>query len=444
MKIHTLRLRNFRKFSDYTFQFNSQFTVLIGDNASGKSSVLDASSIMLGSYLLKFNVGSGGRSGIKKTDAKLKIFEKNDQITLEQQVPIFLTAQGTLHGNNIEWTRNLGDRGKEARELIQIGHEDLLSVSKGEDVNLPIMLYYGTGRLWDYHRKVPVGKPESRTVGYRNCLDMKSDHHLFEKWFKHLELSALQRNKNIGTLEAVRLAVKTCIPKAEHFYYDVANDSLIIEFKDEGYCLFGNLSDGYRNMIAMVADIAHRCARLNPHLAAEAARESSGVVLIDEIDLHLHPQWQRHVVRDLKKAFPKMQFIVTTHSPFILQSLELGEVIDLNKTDFGITLSSIDDIATPAPSGEYSDKSIEDIVEYVMGVEVPQRSHRQQEMYSVAKQYYTVLQEAKDSNNSKKEELKSKLDELSAPFSDNQAYHAFLEMERIDAGLGSQKRKGYK
>ena len=440
MKIHTLQLHNFRKFEDYTFQFHPNFTVLIGDNASGKSSVLDALAVMLGNYIPKYQEGVV-RSGIKKKDARLRIFEKYDQVTLEQQKPTFLNTHGTLHGNNLEWKRKLGDRGKDARNLTQIGDNDLTAVSNGEDVDLPILLYYGTGRLWDVHRKVPIGKPESRMVGYRNCLDPKSDHNLFEKWFSQLELSALQKNKKIAVLEAVREATKMCIPGAKRFYYDVANGALMIELEDEGYCLFDNLSDGYRNMVAMVADIAHRAARLNLHMGANAAKKCTGVVLIDEIDLHLHPKWQRHVVGDLQKAFPNIQFIVTTHSPFILQSLDPGEVIDLNEIDYESIINSNQKIAEPSPKGEYSNKSIEDIVEDIMGIEMPQMSRRYQDMHSAAIEYYQVLQEAKDSDSQKKEELKRKLDELSAPFSDNQAYHAFLEMERMAAGLGKSKKE---
>ncbi|RZN40351.1 MAG: AAA family ATPase [Methanosarcinales archaeon] len=438
MKIDTLQLHNFRKFEDYTFQFHPDFTVLIGDNASGKTSVLDALAVMLGTYIPKSQDGVA-IGGIKKKDVRLRIFEKYDQVTIEQQKPTFLNAHGTLHEIDIEWTRKLGDRGKNARDLTQIGEDDLAAVSNGEDIGLPVLLYYGTGRLWDIHRKVKVGKPDSRTVGYRNCMDPKSDHYLFEKWFKQLELSAIQNNKKIRVLEAVRKATKICIPDAKHFYYDVANDTMMIVFEDEGYCLFDNLSDGYRNMVAMVADIAHRAARLNPHLSANAATESSGVVLIDEIDLHLHPQWQRRVVGDLQRAFPNIQFIATTHSPFILQSLDPGEVIDLSGINDESTISPNRKIAEPSPKEEYSSKSIEDITEDVMGVEVPQRSQRYQEMCSAAKEYYRLLQEAKDSDPQKKEELKRKLDELSTPFSDNQAYHAFLEMERVAAGMGKSK-----
>lgn len=139
---------------------------------------------------------------------------------------------------------------------------------------------------------------------------------------------------NKPALESVRNAVKTCISGAEHFYFDIANDTFMIDLGNNELCLFNNLSDGYRNMAAMAADIAHRAAGLNPHLGEKAATESSGVVLIDEIDLHLHPHWQRRVVSDLQRAFPRIQFIATTHSPFIIQSLSPGQVIDLENEEY--------------------------------------------------------------------------------------------------------------
>lgn len=86
------------------------------------------------------------------------------------------------------------------------------------------------------------------------------------------------------------------------------------------------LSDGARSVISMTADIAYRMARLNPDLGENVTLETPGVVLIDEIDMHLHPSWQQTVVNDLHKAFPKVQFIVTTHSPQVLTSVPAEDI----------------------------------------------------------------------------------------------------------------------
>jgi len=144
-------------------------------------------------------------------------------------------------------------------------------------------------------------------------------------------------------------------------------------------------------MLAMTLDIAQRAVRLNPHWGAMAPRRTPGI-----------------------GCFPKLQLVATTHSPFIVQSLRPGELVDLN----------------PAPSGEYYKKSIEDIAEHVMRVEKPQRSARYQRMMEAAEQYYRLLRSAKGKPAPELARLKARLDELAAPFSEDPAYQAFLRMER--------------
>ena len=92
---------------------------------------------------------------------------------------------------------------------------------------------------------------------------------------------------------------------------------------------FHLLSDGVRSMLAIVMEIAFRCYLLNPHLGEKAATETSGVVLIDEIDLHLHPEWQKRVIRNLQDAFPRIQFVVTTHAPLVIGSLQDGKIFSI-------------------------------------------------------------------------------------------------------------------
>jgi predicted ATP-binding protein involved in virulence len=84
-------------------------------------------------------------------------------------------------------------------------------------------------------------------------------------------------------------------------------------------------------MLAMVGDIAQKAAKLNPQLGANVLLETPGVVLIDELDLHLHPRWQRRVITDLRRTFPKIQFICTTHSPQLIGQAKSGEIILLDE-----------------------------------------------------------------------------------------------------------------
>lgn len=443
MKLIHLGLRNFRRYENAQFQFHPNFTVLIGENGKGKTTILDAIAIMLGTYFLGSKIKTG-QSVLRKDDARLVINEIGGQVFYEPQKEVYLTATASLSNipTPIDWRRDIGDRGGKAKLFYLRGAVDRSeALLQKETVSLPLLLYYGAGRLWDIHHHVTTEKPGSQLDAYRYCLDPKSDHKAFEKWFKKLSYSELQKRQILPALEAVKKAVLNCIPGATEFYHDTDLDQIVIKLEQEGLVPFNNLSDGYRNMVAMAADIAHRAARLNPHLESAAAQKTEGVVLIDEIDLHLHPKWQRRVVRDLQNAFPNMQFIATTHSPFILQSLDPGEVIDLNHdTSPEVIANAPLNVAAPGPADQYSNRSIEDIVENVMGVAVPSRSERYQEMYQAAKDYYQLLQYAKDMPPEQIEPLKRKLDELSAPFSENVAYHAFLEMDRMAAGLGKTER----
>jgi len=131
-------------------------------------------------------------------------------------------------------------------------------------------------------------------------------------------------------------------------------------------------------MAATVTDIAMRCSQLNPHLNERARLHTPGIVLIDELDLHLHSRWQRDVVTSLCESFPRLQFVATSHSPFIVQSVSPGGVINLDK--------ETDTPATP------SEQSIEDVAENIMGVAQPQRSKRFQDMVHAAEQYFRVIE----------------------------------------------------
>ncbi|MDC5809271.1 AAA family ATPase [Vibrio europaeus] len=466
MKIHELRLKNFRKFIDSRYSFNTQsnVTVLIGDNATGKSAILNALSIMMGSYLLDFKVPQAARH-IRKDEIRIAQIKSGEITSLEPQwaegIEVScigslaeVTCDDSFLSKPFSWSRELtSEKGKttriNAKNIAKAGRDARLKVENGEAVLLPILSYYGTGRLWHKKQDIELDKPDSRAVGYRDCLDPASNHRLFYKWFSRLEQASLQKGKRFEVLEAVRNAVKTCIPNCESFYLDLELQELMLEFDDGRLYSFDNLSDGYRNMLAIVADIAHRAARLNPQLGKDAAISTPGIVLIDEIDLHLHPKWQREIINSLRNAFPKIQFIVSTHSPFIVQSLKRGEVIDLNSgeslppnLELNDDEESVSTLAQPSPQKSYSEKSIEDIVEDIMGISFPSRSARLERMYQVAKKYYAALETSSESSVDK-ELLKEELDELSAPFSDSGdiAYYAFLEMARLSKGLGNSKHK---
>jgi len=186
---------------------------------------------------------------------------------------------------------------------------------------------------------------------------------------------------------------------------------------------FSNLSDGQRNIFAMIGDIAYKAATLNKHLGEKALKETTGVVLIDELDLHLHPIWQRHIIEDLRRTFPKIQFFATTHSPFLIQSLRSGEELVMLEGQ---------------PTDSLANLSIEMIATGIMGVENIDASSRYMQMLSAAKSYLAELDEAEKSPEERLAEYKKQLVEHIAPYADNPAFQAILEAERAFK-LGKKK-----
>lgn len=191
-------------------------------------------------------------------------------------------------------------------------------------------------------------------------------------------------------------------------------DDILVVFEDSTTYPFRMLSDGQRGMAALAADIAVRCTLLNPHLNGSACRDTPGVVLIDEIDLHLHPRWQRRVVDDLHSAFPSIQFVATSHSPFIIQSMaDRGGVINLDAED-----------EEPSPVSQHS---VEDVAEDMMQIQHPQRSRRFVQMSAAAEDYFRALEDS-DRTPAQLQALRDRLDQLQERYAENPAYAAFLRL----------------
>lgn len=322
MRLDHLRLKNFRGFANFEVTLDPRMTVLVGDNAAGKTGLLEGAAVGLGGYLRGIR-GAHDRH-IRPVDVRRVVYEHGGLPDLQQQYPVEVSCRGTLDARAAAWTRTLtGPDGRTTRVRAK-AIENLASrlqdqVRAGEPVGLPLLCYYGTQRLWLQHKetsaKANIG---TRTDGYLDCLDPASNHRHLTAWVRKQALVAAQTGVTLPHFAAIEIAVCDCLQGAAAFWYDLQHEELRIRWQDGKLTSFDQLSDGYRNLVAMVADMAWRCAVLNPHLAADAARQTSGVVLIDEVDLHLHPRWQARVLDDLLRAFPLLQFVTTTHSPQVI------------------------------------------------------------------------------------------------------------------------------
>lgn len=433
MRIDRLLLENFKGFRRRELSFHPQFNLVVGENGTGKTSLLDALAIAAGSWFL-------GVSGIETRsiypyEVRLQPIPSEAGTHWEGQYPCSIEASGSVCSESLLWRRSLTRPGGrttriDAAEIRTLAEQSTQAVRTGQAINLPLISYYGTGRLWLVPReqgkvKVPptslLKQQLSRLDGYKTSADPRLSVSALTEWIARQSwLSFQQGGQDSQAFQVVRRALVQTIPGGEDMVFDAKLGEVVLRFSNGDQQPFMNLSDGQRAMLAVVGDLAQKAATLNPHLGADVLQQTEGLVLIDELDLHLHPTWQRHVIEDLRSTFPRLQFICTTHSPFLIQSLRSGEELLMLEGQ---------------PTARLGDLSIAEIAEGLQGVPDTRVSVRYAEMKEKAKSYLQVLEDSTLSPTAKSDALKHQLSETISPFADNPAFQALLELERV-ARLG--------
>lgn len=362
MKLHSIELKNYRLFPELRCDLHPSLTVFVASNGGGKTSVLDAIRVLFDTYLGAFPSGKG--HGIKLQDVR-KIRTNGDLELSQQMFPVEVHGHGSLEegGPVIAWFRALntaksGPTKKNARELEKYAQQLQQAARKMSDrTDWPLLAYYGTGRLWR-HKSMTAAKQfamgyNSREGGYIDCMDPASSFKYFAEWYRYASRAIMasqhrfmQTNSEATRdeilahqsafsplIEAVQDAVNVVLAPSgwKHVAYSATLDDITADHDEFGTLAVGQLSDGIRSTLALVADIAYRTVQLNPHLGKDAAQQTSGIVLIDEVDMHLHPSWQQVILLNLQQAFPNLQFIVTTHSPQVLTSVDASSIRKLQQ-----------------------------------------------------------------------------------------------------------------
>lgn len=348
--LKNIKLKNFRKFDDSTYELNPQMNVFIGKNASGKTTVLEAATVILGAYLTAFKEYVPSRFGhnISDDDVLKKALKpvKNIAVTSSvKQFPCTVSSQIMWDKGIKKCTRSLEKEGGRTkfigknpmREFVE-EWEKAIKAADGsdEDQIYPLVLYLSSARLWNENRTGEIERIPGRTDAYQRCLDPKRGNQTSFEYIKLLGSLASEENDGIPLpayeviMDAVRYSLQEELSPGQQVLYSSRYGEIAVKNPDGTVINFSALSDGYRNVIKIVTDIATKMCILNPYLEKDTLKRTPGVVVIDELDLSLHPTWQRRIVRILKELFPKIQFICATHSPFIIQSLEPGELIALD------------------------------------------------------------------------------------------------------------------
>jgi len=445
VKIKELRLQNYRIFKDQTFSFSDRVTVIAGVNGRGKSSVLESISLLLSKFI-----------PIAIQEAKYEK-RKASELDINYQAKAFRVDINLNIGPiPIEYFAKR-EKGKKTTTFKVVSSGVAKALVDQTSINSPISVYYSTDRARYPERigRLPTlkqcDKYKGRQFAFRGALVNQSidfqDFALrfrnmvdYEKeWYQDhaktkspIEISKMQANNPVFIGHKGVGAIRKCITEflgEYHFgtlnYTEEENSLTIIKSLSNG--IKGSLdsfdlrqlSDGERSLIAMLMDLSKRLAIANPNRSNPL--EGEGIVMIDEVELHLHPKWQREVIEKFRTIFPNIQFIMTTHSPFVIQSLRKGELRLL-----GNDIDSNDLI----PPEEYSNRGLEEVAKNIQDIDEPNLTPRYIKMLDAARNYYRALEGLKHNGGKSLIKLENALNELIEPYPDEPAYRAFLELHK--------------
>jgi len=373
MQIKKLELKNFAIFEDLVVDFAPQnqtqgkVTVFIGNNGTGKTAILKALALSLSSLVaqIKWKEETGDSIDtldIFNADTYSKITlaieeDNNFQTPLEKYrigVALFSSIEDLTKYQKEEHPRF-------SKDIIALSNPYRMRLAKDKEASLPLIMYYPVERIIsDIDLEIREGQSLKQFEGYENCFSGQVDFKRFFSWYREREdienekFAQIQREKraeidrslnlsieerykylvsnflNDKQLKVVRTAIHNFMPEFSNLRVErMPFLRMLVDKKgsDESLNIL-QLSQGEKSLMALVGDIARRLAIMNP--ALENPLLGEGVVMIDEIDMHLHPKWQRSIVQNLQNTFPNCQFILTTHSPAVISDSPNLLVYELN------------------------------------------------------------------------------------------------------------------
>lgn len=342
MRFDSISITNMRLVGDSTRTINidreKNVVILLGDNGFGKTTILDAMATAMAPYPAQFP----GISDFQLSDLDVHINRTGQRAN-------YLSVDATFSdGENIfscrRYRKGTSNTPKASyEELKEIANAKKTAIIGGDNnIELPVFAYYGTGR-GKFHvpeRKRGFKQTFERWDCYKSAILPDTDFKRFFEWFDLMEDDERREKERLRdfdykspVLECVRTALSCIVESYTTPRIKTKPLRFVMNRLDEdGSChelRIEQLSEGYKIVIAMVADLAARMVEANPH--KRNPLETKGIVLIDEVDLHLHPKWQRNILKQLSDVFPNIQFIVSTHSPIIVVgAAKIAKVVNLN------------------------------------------------------------------------------------------------------------------
>jgi predicted ATP-binding protein involved in virulence len=338
MIIHQLNLEQFRGLKKAEIQFQPGFNLLVGENGSGKSSVLWAIRVLL-SHILR---------ALSNSKEPAINFTENDVARDAATEWPFLTATLEFSLDSLEQFTPLKYSGKKNRstfregiagdpryQAIETQDRYAFDGSLGNNPKSPkleqlLAIFYSPHRSLTSEKTISKRKvPGGQLTAYFDALQERELRlgELAERWNNEADLK-----RSDGSPDRANRAIQQALPVFLDSFSNIrveGDDKPQLFIDKHGVKLdLTQVSDGERSLLGILMDLTRRLSQANPSLE-NPAQEAEAVVLIDEIDLHLHPRWQRRIIERLTQTFKKCQFIATTHSPQIIGELPPEQIIIL-------------------------------------------------------------------------------------------------------------------
>lgn len=333
MRIKNIDIKNFRCYEAATLNFHPHINIMVGVNGTGKTSVLEAIRILLGGIYCEIDKVENKITMPTITEDDVRLHNLEFQFDSKIEGSMELDAH-LAHNQEATWDRWLEKKGgktkfRKSKDVKALSSRIQEIIRHGEKEAVPLIAYYSTDRYKKEKRNTGFEADGSRLRGYYNALDTMSNSWFFLNIIRTETYAEIQEGTSSPILKLVYDVIRQCVPNCKELQHNIKQDRLIIKLDNGEQMPYGALSDGVRSVLSLAMELALRCYLLNPYLGENAAKLTSGVVLIDEIDLHLHPEWQLHIVNDLAKVFPRVQFIMSTHAPLVISSIKEGKIFSI-------------------------------------------------------------------------------------------------------------------
>ena len=367
MKLHTLNLANFRGFEQLEMSFEPDMTLIAGINGIGKSGILQVLAALFARALPEFTPCTDKPPVFADED----IYDKKPSLTA--LISFSINKQRCYGGiQRIRGDTNFGDvwrrfwMSKQAAEAqpktfvemiadrtltgdLEAGRSEIEEMLLGlrRIQKQPLVIYFSPRRqLPGRPKTLPKLKAFEIENAYKFAMqDREVELREFMHWFRVVETGASKAHRHgSAVLKKLREVINSFIPEFHNLHIEESPNLRFVVEKNGTPLALNQLSDGERGLLAMLFDITRRLSIANPGLDDPIA-EGAGIVLIDEIELHLHPLWQRQVLKRFKGIFTNCQFIATTHSPLVLGEVEARSVRFLERDDAGRVFCTVPDKA---------------------------------------------------------------------------------------------------